>query len=363
MSDFLLRGLPGKLNDEQQRQIEIIQNSGRSLLALINDILDLSKIEAGKMEATIENFNPQTLLRETAETIQPLCREKNLRLHVDLAKNLPAQFASDPTALRRVLTNLLGNAVKFTERGDIYLRASMNRSNQMEVSVRDTGVGIAPEHHLKVFEPFHQIERGAARRHGGTGLGLAISKKLVGLLGGTIALESASGKGTTFSLQIPAGRKSAAGKAVAPSDKSESRKKKKSLLDQTTARIKGKPRILVVEDNENTRYAMQFLLENEGYLVDFADGGEQALLAAQHHKPQLILLDIMMPAMDGYQVSRMLKAQKQLAHIPVVALTARAMKGDRELALAAGCDDYLTKPFERKDILAVIERWLENGNR
>ena len=121
------------------------------------------------------------------------------------------------------------------------------------------------------------------------------------------------------------------------------------------------PRILVIEDDANTRYAMQFILENAGYQVEFAEAGEKALLAAQHQRPDLILMDIMMPNMDGYQVARMLKAQKQLAHIPVVALTARAMKGDREKALAAGCNDYLTKPFESKDILSMLEKWLGNG--
>lgn len=364
MSDFLLRGLPGKLNEEQKRQIAIIQHSGRNLLALINDILDLSKIEAGKMEAAVELFDPQVLLRETAETILPLCREKNLRLHVDLAKDLPAQVTSDPALLRRVLTNLLGNAVKFTPpgRGEIHLIASMSQSDELTISVRDTGIGIAPEYHQKIFEPFQQIERSATRRYGGTGLGLAISQKILTLLGGTVEISSALGKGSTFTLRVPVGLKSSLRRVSRQAEKTDGAKKaaRKSLLKRTRARVKGKPRILVVEDDENTRYAMQFLLENEGYQVDFADGGEQALLAAQHQKPQLILLDIMMPTMDGYQVSRMLKAQKQLAHIPVVALTARAMKGDREMALAAGCDDYLTKPFERTDILAVIERWLNN---
>jgi PAS domain S-box-containing protein len=390
MSDFLLRGLPGKLNTEQQRQMEIIQQSGRTLLALINDILDLSKIEAGKMEAAIEEFNLPGVLREIAETIQPLCREKGLRLHVDLARNLPGYVASDPAMLRRVLTNLLGNAVKFTEQGEVRLAASMNRKDSasaprhteaivaergphhsstkeaeqgmLELSVRDTGVGIAAANHKKIFEPFHQIERGAARKHGGSGLGLAIAQKLVGLLGGEIEVNSAIGKGTTFLLRIPVAPVSGAAKTSLKSGRDDgAKRKRKGLLKQTTSRIKGRRRILVVEDNENTRYAMKFLLENEGYAVDFAESGEQALLAAQHQKPHLILLDIMMPAMDGYQVSRMLKSQKQLSHIPVVALTARAMKGDREQALSSGCDDYLTKPFERKDILAVIERWLENG--
>lgn len=363
MSDFLLRGLPGELNKEQRRQIEIILASGRSLLSLINDILDLSKIEAGKMEAAVEDFSPHGLLREIAETVQPLCREKNLELHVELAKNVPQQFTSDPVALRRVLTNLLGNAIKFTERGHIYLKAQQSKSNELEITVRDTGIGIPPEHRKKIFEPFHQVENSSTRQHGGSGLGLAISQKLVGLLGGTIDVESASGKGTTFSLRLPRAQKFPTAKTSERASQQEVKRKKKGFIDQTTARMKGKARILVVEDNENTRYAMQFLLENEGYQVDFADGGEQALLAAQHHKPQLILLDIMMPGMDGYQVTRMLKAQKQLAHIPVIAVSARAMKGDRELALAAGCDDYLTKPFERKDILAMVERWLDNGKR
>ena len=363
MSDFLLRGLPGDLNKEQHRQIGIIQASGRSLLALINDILDLSKIEAGKMEAVIEDFSPHGLLREIAATVQPLYLEKNLELHVELAKNVPQQFTSDPAALRRVLTNLLGNAIKFTERGHIYFKAQQNKSNELEITVRDTGIGIAPEHRKRIFEPFHQVENGNSRQHAGSGLGLAISQKLVGLLGGTIDVESAPSKGTTFSLRIPLAQKSPTAKTAERVSHQEVKRKKKGLIDQTTARMKGKQRILVVEDNENTRYAMQFLLENEGYQVDFADGGEQALLAAQHHKPQLILLDIMMPGMDGYQVTRMLKAQKQLAHIPVIAVSARAMKGDRELALSAGCNDYLTKPFERKDILVMVERWLDNGMR
>jgi len=363
MSDFLLRGLPGELNKEQRRQIQIIQASGRSLLALINDILDLSKIEAGKMEAVSEDFSPHGLLREIAATVQPLYLQKNLELHVELAKNVPQQFTSDPVALQRVLTNLLGNAIKFTERGHIYLKAQQSKSNELEITVRDTGTGIAQAQQKKIFEPFHQVENGSTRQHGGSGLGLAISQKLVGLLGGAIDVESAPGKGTTFSLRIPLAQKPSAVRTAERASQQEVKRKKKGFIDQTTARMKGKPRILVVEDNENTRYAMQFLLENEGYQVDFADGGEQALLAAQHHKPQLILLDIMMPGMDGYQVTRMLKAQKQLAHIPVIAVSARAMKGDRELALAAGCDDYLTKPFERKDILAVVERWLDNGKR
>lgn len=194
-----------------------------------------------------------------------------------------------------------------------------------------------------------------ARRHSGTGLGLAISQNMLAILGGRIEVVSKVGSGSTFTIHVPvkipspAEIKRAAGLVRKPATAQASASKK---------RRRPSGHILVVEDDENTRYAMQFILENEGYRVSFAEG-EEAILSAQHERPNMILMDIMMPKMDGYQVARTLKAQKQLAHIPVVALTARAMKGDREKALAAGCDDYLTKPFEKKDILGMIAKWLE----
>jgi CheY-like chemotaxis protein len=382
-SEILLSQKPGSLNQEQQRQVKVIQHSGKNLLDLLNDILDLSKIEAGKMEAIIESFDPAQVIREAIEFIRPLCEKKNLHLRARLEEEeeLPAQFVNDRSILHRVLTNLLGNAAKFTERGEIEAWARMRR-NTLVVSVRDTGIGIPAARQKEIFEPFRQLESSESRRHGGTGLGLAISKKMLAIVGGEIEVKSEPGKGSTFTIHLPEStlpihsvtrrkkermipHRSKKGKTEATAQTSAKQKKPGigfpatpiRMLTRGMARAKT-PRILVVEDDENTRYAMQFILENAGYRVEFAEGGEKALMAAQHHRPDLILMDIMMPNMDGYQVARLLKAQKQLAHIPVVALTARAMKGDREKALAAGCNDYLTKPFESKDILGMLEKWL-----
>ncbi len=375
-SEILLSEAPGKLNPEQKRQVGVVQRSGKNLLGLLNDILDLSKVEAGKMEAVIEEFAPAQILREATDSIRPLCEQKKLTLRLKLGENLPETFRSDRSILSRVLTNLLGNAVKFTEKGEVEVWARM-RTNTLVISVRDTGIGIPPAKQKEIFEPFHQLENSETRRHGGTGLGLAISKRMLTIVNGEIEVESEPGKGSKFTIQMPpstaparpaprASRPEKARPASEPKSKSDdgkspAKKRGRLPLNFPLGTRPKAPRILVIEDDANTRYAMQFILENAGYQVEFAEAGEKALLAAQHQRPDLILMDIMMPNMDGYQVARMLKAQKQLAHIPVVALTARAMKGDREKALAAGCNDYLTKPFESKDILGMLEKWLGNG--
>jgi PAS domain S-box-containing protein len=370
-SEILLSEAPGALNPEQKRQLEVVQRSGKNLLALLNDILDLSKIEAGKMEAAIEEFEPAQLIREAAESIRPLCEKKSVALQAHIDENLPEQFRSDRSILSRVLTNLLGNAVKFTEKGEIEIRARLRAHRTLVITVRDTGIGIPASRQKEIFEPFRQLETSETRRHGGTGLGLAISQKMLALLHGKIEVESAPGKGAKFTVHIPESALPARGLGESGRARGDQKikktarqelpaKKDKSLLRFLLAKRAKSPRILVVEDDESTRYAMQFILENAGYQVEFAEAGEKALLAAQHQRPDLILMDIMMPNMDGYQVARMLKAQKQLAHIPVIALTARAMKGDREKALDAGCNDYLTKPFESKDILGMLEKWLDN---
>jgi CheY-like chemotaxis protein/anti-sigma regulatory factor (Ser/Thr protein kinase) len=318
---------------------------------------------------------PAQIIREATDSIRPLCEQKKLNLRVKLGENLPELFRCDRSILSRVLTNLLGNAVKFTEKGEIEVWARM-RSATLVISVRDTGAGIPVSKQKEIFEPFRQLENSETRRHGGTGLGLAISRKMLAILHGEIEVESEPGKGAKFTIHIPAStapvrpatrtpraeksRLGSEAKSKSDDGKAGARKRSKLSLRFPISKRPKSPRILVIEDDENTRYAMQFILENAGYQVEFAEAGEKALLAAQHQRPDLILMDIMMPNMDGYQVARMLKAQKQLAHIPVVALTARAMKGDREKALAAGCNDYLTKPFESKDILGMLEKWLGN---
>ncbi len=351
-SEILLRG---KLEHEQKEHVHIVRRSGKTLLALINDILDLSKIEAGKLEAVWEPLDLMALLRETLETIQPLCDQKSLNLRRVLEPALPSRFITDRMILSRVLTNLLGNAVKFTEAGEIVFSAR-TRNECLQLEVKDSGIGM-PKHRLKeIFEPFRQLESGEARKHGGTGLGLAISQRMMHILGGKIEVESELGKGSTFTVTLPLRMPpdlspSAERKTLQPQSQPE-----KQTRDQKA--VKRDALILVIDDDATARTAMRFILEEEGYRVLFAESGEKALPLAQREQPDLILMDIMMPNLDGYQVARALKSQKQLKHVPVIALTARAMKGDREKAFAAGCDDYLTKPFETQEILAMIVKWV-----
>lgn len=358
-SEILREQTANQLAPGQRHQLEIVHRSGRNLLQLIDDILDLSKITAGKMEALLEEFDPAMLIRETVETVRPLCERKKLALQLDLSETLPPLIRSDRNILARGLTNLLGNAVKFTTRGEIAVTAQF-QPPLLRLAVRDTGIGIPAKRLTEIFEPFRQLEAGESRRQGGTGLGLAISQRLLAILGGTITVASTPGEGSTFTMTVPVEvpRAKAAGKT--PAGQPQTRVRPATAAGKWR---RLRPHILVVEDDENTRYAMQYILEEQGYQVSFAEGGEQALWKAQHERPHLILMDIMLPQMDGYRVARTLKTQKQLAHIPVVALTAAAMKGDREKALAAGCDDYLTKPFAKKDILAMIEKWLANDKR
>lgn len=347
-SEILLRG---RLDEKSQEHVRIVQRSGKALLALINDILDLSKIEAGKMEAVLQPVNLLALLREALETIQPLCEQKGLNLQRNFATSLPEEILTDRLLLRRVLLNLLGNATKFTERGEVLCRV-LTQHAWLKIEVQDTGIGMPRQRLQEIFEPFRQLESGEARKHGGSGLGLAISQKLMHVLGGRIEVSSTLGKGSIFTMHLPLQppanlvvRKSQQ-PALGPLVQASPKKNKKR-----------KPHILVIDDDDNARLAMRFILEDEGYEVTFAEGGEEALPLAQREQPDLILMDIMMPKLDGYQVARALKSQKQLKHTPLIALTARAMKGDREKAFAAGCDDYLTKPFETVDIIAMITKW------
>lgn len=347
----LLRQQEGASPESRLRHLRTIQTSGNKLLSLINDLLDLSKIEAGKLEPEISTFDPRGLVQEIADEISHLSNKSGLTLKVQVDKGLPPLLTSDRNILSRVLLNLARNAQKFTpEGGTVEIDASLLEKDRLRLRVRDTGIGIAKRNLKKIFEPFGQIDRKASRRYEGTGLGLPISKKLVELLGGSIAVESSSGQGTTVTVEVPVQaiwrRPRGKSAAPAPAAASSSRKKVPRRGYQ----------VLMVDDDESTREAMQFLLENAGYKVEFAGDGPTALTLAQHLRPDVILLDIMMPGMDGYQVARMLKAQKQLKHIPVIALTARAMAEDREKAREAGCDDFLTKPFAIDDFYQVVRR-------
>lgn len=334
----LLQQRPEAPRQERLRFLNTIQTSGDKLLRLINDLLDLSKIEAGKIEPLPEDFDPRELLREVEAEVAPLCREKDIALRLQIDDSLPPRVRTDRQMLARVMLNLARNAQKFTDVGEVEIAGRMLGDGVLQLQVRDTGIGIAKSQQKAIFEPFRQLDRKTSRRFEGTGLGLAISKRLVDLLGGHLAVQSKLGEGSTFLVEVPVEQVAAApAKKPAPRRKKAKKSQKRSM------------QVLLVDDDESTREAMKFFLENAGYHVEFASDGPTAVTQAQHLRPDVILLDIMMPGMDGYEVARILKSQKQLRQIPVIALTARAMSDDRQRARAAGFDDFLTKPFRMEE--------------
>ena len=332
----------------QQEYLDTIRASGNSLLQLINDVLDLSKIEAGKMEFHAANFSIRKCLRECLALLSSKAKQKGLSLIVLVEDNVPEIVSGDVLRLRQILLNLVGNAVKFTDSGSVTVRAnSLEDSNgtvECQFSVQDTGVGIPPAKHTLIFKEFEQADNTATRRFAGTGLGLAISAKLVGLLGGRIWLESEVGRGSTFYFTVHLGV--------------ELPKPAEAPVIPLTGPERLHLRILLAEDNPtNQRLALR-LLEKHGHVVTAVENGKQAVKLSAEQDFDLILMDVHMPEMSGIEATRTIR-QLELStrrHIPIVALTASAMNEDRDVCLAAGMDDYLAKPIKGDELLATLKR-------
>jgi PAS domain S-box-containing protein len=332
-----------------------IHSAGKHLLALINDILDLSKIEAGKMDLYLDEFDLGDAVRQVATTIRPLV-EKNsnaFSLHVD--GELGA-MVSDQTRLRQVLLNLLSNASKFTENGTITLEVRRHRAgdgevDEIELVVRDTGIGMTPEQISKLFQPFTQAEAATATKYGGTGLGLTISRRFCRMMGGDIVVESEEGVGSMFTVRLPAHLESAA-----PPDGDEE-------VDAPTA-APAEPRgsslgsVLVIDDDPLARQLLRRLLVSEGFTVYEAADGATGLERARQLTPDCITLDVMMPGSDGWTVLTQLKQDEDLAGIPVIMLS---VLDERSLGFALGASEYLTKPVERSHLAAVLSRYAPHG--
>lgn len=364
LTDVLLKQMSGVLNNEQIRQIQIVRKNGSELLKLINNILDLSKINAGKMEVTDCYFPPAELIQESLSRIQPLCERKKLKLESKIDKNLPKYVFSDEDKISRILTNLLGNAVKFTQRGKIRLTVDFNqKASQLQLTVADTGSGMTKAEQERLFKSYSRSENADRKKYEGSGLGLSITKKMVELMRGSISAESKPGKGSTFLVNIPI------------KDFSDSKKESKASLpnaDKNLAPLqtknasgkRGKKQklILLVDDNLDNQYAVNFILEEQGHKVLFAENGARGIKLAAGKQPDLILMDMMMPEVDGYQATREIRQIKKLSRVPIVAMTAKTAQEDKKNALKAGCDDYLTKPFTLDEILEKVQKWLGENN-
>ena len=339
-----------QLDREQRDYVETVRASATTMLTLINDILDFSKIEAGRLELEAIPFQPAALCVEVIDLLEFRAREKNLSVRLRKGAGSDACFLGDPGRIRQVILNLVSNAIKFTEAGEVEVRCQSTPlaggQGELRFTVRDTGPGIPAATQAGLFQAFAQADRSTARRFGGTGLGLAISRQLVELMGGEIGLESDEGKGATFWVQLRLPR-SANQPPIAPPREEEPVGEQR--LDA---------RVLLVEDNPVNQKVAILQLERLGCRVDLANNGLEAIDAYKRGEFDVILMDCQMPVMDGYEATRMLRTLEMPGRrTPIIALTAHAMKGDRDRCLAAGMDDYLAKPVDRRELARTLGRW------
>jgi signal transduction histidine kinase/CheY-like chemotaxis protein len=345
-----------QLMPEAAEHARTVLRNANHLLDLVNDVLDLAKVESGTMELRPVDFSPLDLAHDVARLLQLKARDKGLGLRVEARGQIPDLVRADPHRLRQVLVNLVGNAVKFTERGEVTIAVAMSDAPPtLRYEVRDTGAGIDPHRLRDLFRPFSQVDPSMSRRHGGTGLGLAISRHLARLMGGDVTVQSASGSGSVFTIDVraaaPANAPSRAGQPAAAFE-----------------RLHG--RILLVEDGRDNQRLLGHVLRRAGAHVTIANHGAEALAAcgadgapaATLPAPlpfDLVLMDMQMPVMDGYEATRRLRAMGWSA--PIVALTAHAMDEARQDCLDAGCDECATKPIARSSLLQLCARWLAAG--
>ncbi len=345
--------LASDLSNTDRSRVETIIRSGDSLMAIINDILDFSKIEAGKLELERTTIDLRLLLEELSGLFWGFVRKQDIHYQQIVADDIPPFILGDPVRLRQVLINLLSNAVKFTREGGVTLSVRpVSRRDRMvtiRFDVQDTGIGISPEQFAKLFKSFSQVDSSTTRRFGGTGLGLSITQRLVTLMGGDIEVESTVDRGSLFRVTLPF--ETAREPEVEPA---------RSLLERRE--IPDRARLLVVEDDEVNRMVIQGMLNPLGIQPVLAGNGREALEITEKRTFDLILMDCQMPEMDGYSACRALREREQrrggVRSTPVVALTANAMKGDREKCMRAGMNDYLTKPVRGRDLRSALARWL-----
>jgi len=352
--------LDTSLSPEQRQYAEIVRTSGEALLTIINDILDFSKIEARKLELETLDFDLCTAIEETAEMLAVKAVAKGLELISRIEPNTPTQLRGDPGRLRQVLINLIGNAIKFTEQGAVTI--GVRQAEQAPIdeqcatlyfTVTDTGIGIAPDRVDAIFTPFEQADASTTRRFGGTGLGLAIAKRLVEMMGGAIGVKSAEGNGSTFWFTAIFERQ--------PPGHAEGRLATPMAVETAPVAHGPRVRILVAEDNRVNQMVVLTLLKKSGYQADVVANGAEAIDALRRLPYDLVLMDCQMPEMDGYEATRRIRDPHtgvRNAAIPVVAMTAHAMQGDRELCLAAGMDDYIPKPVRLQELKKILVDWL-----
>jgi len=351
-----------ELSDEQREYAEVMHSSGMSLLKIINSVLDFSKIEAGKIVLEAVDFSVRAALVDVTQLFSAEAERKNLTLSYAVADDVTDLVRGDPVRLGQIIANLISNAIKFSENGDISVVCERNDAvgidadqRGLKFTVKDCGIGISPEDRIKLFKQFSQVEDSDARKYGGTGLGLAISKELAMLMGGMIGVDSEPGNGSRFWFTVVV----ALGDERASISSSAKGRAQQRVPGDGIPLADTDQRVLVVDDNEVNLLVAQRMLEQLGYTVDLATSGEQAIAASASDDYAVILIDSQMPGMDGNEATRIIRARdSDKHHTPIIALTANAMRSDRQKALQAGVDDYLSKPVFIEDLQASLQRVL-----
>ncbi len=351
-SELLQEGVFGDLSDKQERSLYMIHESGKHLLDMINDILDIAKIDAGKIDIHKQRISVKLVCESSIRVVKNFAYRKKINLSLDMDKNLETLYADD-RRLKQILVNLLSNAIKFTPDGKkvgLIVRAEP-QAKIARFIVWDEGIGIAETDLDKLFQPFMQLDASLARRFDGTGLGLSLVSKLTKLHGGKIEVESQLGSGSKFTVSIP--QQEVDDDQTLPSPAT---KNKELPMSSTSEKADQKIKILLAEDNEDNIITMGEYLKFRGFDVIFARNGLEAVQATVERQPHLVLMDIQMPVMDGIQAIQEIRQDDQIAHIPIVALTALAMPGDKEKCLAAGANDYLSKPITLQ--ICIVKSWI-----
>ncbi|NNE40491.1 MAG: response regulator [Marinicaulis sp.] len=350
------------LDDQQELFVETINSSSEALLAIINDVLDLSKIEAGRLEIHNEVFDIRAFLRTIDTTFRQRLTDMQ-RFHIDCDTSVPTYINSDPVKIRQILINLIGNALKFTEVGDIALIVTgVNKHENIEIcfAVRDTGIGISQENVEKIFDSFAQAEDSLTRSYGGTGLGLSISQQLANMLGGEISLQSSLGDGSNFTCRIVAGiaasQNDEQARYATPIESNDDEKIKVADVDAAAARRK----ILIAEDNDVNRLVMKSMIDDAAYELSFAVNGAEAVENFEREQFDAIFMDLSMPVKDGLEATRdirAIEANEQRLPTPIIAITAHALQEQVDTCRQNGMDDYLSKPVRKVQIDEMLEKW------
>jgi CheY-like chemotaxis protein len=365
LSQVLAENRNQNLTPEQVKFAQTVYTSGHELLSLINEILDLSKVEAGKMPIVPKRFSLSEVKEYLEQTFRHVADQKHLSFEIQMGSDLPPSVFTDVNRLQQILKNLLSNAFKFTSKGGVVMRIAASRGErgkQIDFSVQDSGIGIPAEKQKLIFEAFQQADGTTSRKYGGTGLGLTISREMARLLGGSIDVKSVMGEGSTFTLHVPeayvggemAWRDDHV-QSVAPADDDD-------IPDLPEDADFSGTKVLLVDDDLRNIFALRTVLEARGIQVLHAANGKLALdLLETERGVDLVLMDTMMPELDGLSATRKIRESAELSSLPIISLTAKAMQGDREKALEAGASGYVTKPVDPGKLLSVIHLWRQKS--